>query len=97
MPDLGENPRKSIETASSRGFLRRFIMYIRKDAQYKPQKCGKSRIKVSFTMDSESFLETMQILNRFGFPLADPNLEFKQCLGKWRQDVPIRQPQIENM
>jgi hypothetical protein len=59
----------------------------KEDLLYKPGKAGKGTLKYIITINTESFMETIQALAAAGFPGANAALEFKHCLSK--QEIPV--------
>jgi hypothetical protein len=66
-------------------------MHYKTNVQYKPKKLGKGTLKFTVTIESDSFNETIQILNAAGHPFHILNHEFTECINKGeRQFNPLR-------
>jgi hypothetical protein len=43
---------------------------------------GKATIKLSVTLTTGNYLETLDAINGLGLPLMNPNIDYKACVGK---------------
>jgi hypothetical protein len=57
-------------------------MRYKKDVQYTPKKLGRGTVKFTITLDTNTQLETIQVLAALGYPYTPIDRDFKQCTAK---------------